>query len=345
MHGPAGGRPKVYVQGGLHADEAPGMAVAHHLDRLLRGAEERLVGEVWVVPVANPIGLDQWISHKPQGRQDLESMQNFNRGYPDLAELAGDALDGRLTDDPEANLATIRQAFGAALAGLEPRTEVEALRHGLMTWSHDADIVLDLHCDHEAILHFYASPARPEITALLSRATGAELVLEQEVSGGNAFDEAQTAPWSALRRRFGDRVPAGCFSTTLEYRGQGDVTDAMAAEDAARLMVFLGAVGAVAGEPDPAYPVAPVLPLGGAVEHFAPHGGVVLWAVEPGETVTTGQHLADVLDPSTGERAPVMALTAGLLFRRELWRTCRRGASLCHVAGREVLRTGHLLSD
>ena len=345
VHGRDGARPKVYVQAGLHADEAPGLAVAHHLDRLLHAARDRLVGEVWVVPMANPIGLDQWVSHKPQGRQDLESMQNFNRGYPDLADLAGDALEGRLTDDPEANLATIRQAFGEALAAQEPRTEVEALRQALMTWSHDADIVLDLHCDHEAILHFYASPARPEITALLSRATGAALVLEQEVSGGNAFDEAQTAPWAALRRRFGERVPAGCFSTTLEYRGQGDVDDAVAAEDAARLMIFLGAVGVVSGEPEPAHAEAPVLPLGGALEHFAPRGGIVIWAVAPGETVTRGQHLADVLDPATGARAPVAALTSGLLFRRELWCTCRRGQSLCHVAGAEVLRTGHLLSD
>ena len=107
--------------------------------------------------------------------------------------------------------------------------EGEDMRLRLMRWSAVADYVLDLHCDHEAILHFYASPLRPDITDLLARATGAGLVLEQEVSGGNAFDEAHTPPWASLRRAFGDKVPAGCFSTTLEYRGQGDVDDAMAA--------------------------------------------------------------------------------------------------------------------
>jgi predicted deacylase len=321
------------------------MIVAHHLVALLKKNETSVTGEIWVVPMANPIGLDQWISHKPQGRQDLESMQNFNRSYPDLAALVADRLEGHLTDDPAQNLGVIRQAFSAALAGLPRLTEVDVLRLGLLTWSHDADIVLDLHCDHEAVLHFYASPLRPEITKLLAQATGAELVLEQEVSGGNAFDEAHTAPWAALRRRFGDKVPAGCFSTTLEYRGQRDVADDVAAEDAARLMVFLTAVGAIAGDAAPAFPDAPVLPLGGAAEHFAPQGGIVIWAVRPGETVTKGQLLAEVLDPLTGDRAPVAAEIAGLLFRRELWRTCRRGQSLCHVAGSEVLRDGHLLSD
>ena len=343
--GKPGARPKIYVQAGLHADEAPGMAVAHHLETLLTETENDVTGEIWVVPMANPIGLDQWISHKPQGRQDLESMQNFNRGYPDLAALAGDSLDGQLTDDPAGNLDAVRSAFGAALAALPRDTEIDALRLGLLTWSHDADIVLDLHCDHEAILHFYAAPLRPEITALLSRATGASLVLEQEVSGGHAFDEAHTAPWAALRRRYGDRVPAGCFSATLEYRGQRDVTDAVAAEDAARLMVFLGAVGAVSDQSPPAHDLAPVLPLGGAAEHFAPQGGVVIWNARPGDRVGKGQRLGEVLDPATGERLPVTALTDGLLFRREMWRTCRRGQSLCHVAGPEVLRDGHLLSD
>ena len=321
------------------------MAVAHHLERYLNAAEADITGEVWVIPLANPIGLDQWISHKPQGRQDLESMQNFNRGYPDLAELVQDTIAPRLTDDPAQNLAVIRDAFGTALSTLPRLTEIDALRLTLLGWSHDADIVLDLHCDHEAILHFYASPLRPDITDLLARATGAGLVLVQEVSGGNAFDEAHTAPWAALRRAFGDKVPAGCFSTTLEYRGQGDVDDAMAANDAARLMIFLGAVGAVAGTQPPAFDAAPIRPLGGAVEHFAEQGGVVLWQAAAGDTVIAGQTLAEVLDPSTGHRIPVTALTDGIMFRRELWRTCRRGQSLCHVAGTEVQRSGHLLSD
>ena len=333
------------MQAGLHADEAPGIAVAHHLEALLDRNASGVIGEIWVVAMANPIGLDQWISHKPQGRQDLESMQNFNRGYPDLAALVADQLDGQLTDDPSENLGVIRQAFSAALAEQPRQTELDKLRLGLLGWSHDADVVLDLHCDHEAVLHFYASPIRPDLTNLLARATGAALVLEQEVSGGNAFDEAHTAPWAALRRRFGDRVPAGCFSTTLEYRGQRDVSDDVAAEDAARLVVFLTAVGAIAGDATPAFAVAPVLPLGGAAEHFAPQGGVVIWAAVPGNTVTKGQLLAEVLDPLTRHRAPVTAEIDGLLFRRELWRTCRRGQSLCHVAGSDVLRTGHLLSD
>ncbi len=327
----------------------PGMLVADHLSGLLDAAEAggQVTGEVWVVPVANPIGLDQWVAHKPQGRQELASLQNFNRGYPDLAALAAPALDGRLTTSEAQNLALIRAAFAKALAALPRPTQLEDLRLALLGWSIDADHVLDLHCDHEAILHFYASPVRPQDTALLSRATGAELVLEQEVSGGNAFDEAHTAPWAALRRRFGDShpIPMGCFSTTLEYRGQADVSDAMAAEDAARLMVYLGAVGAVTGQPEPAFAPAPVLPLGGAAELFAPQGGIVVWQSPVGGQVVKGDVIAEVLDPATRLRTPVEATTSGILFRIELWRSCLRGQSLAHIAGRDVLGEGHLSSD
>ncbi len=342
-----GARPKVYLQGGLHADEMPGPLALFHLMSLLDTAEAegRITGHVVVVPVANPIGLSEWLLHKPVGRRDLEGAHNFNRGYPDLAALAGDALEGRLGDDPQANVAIIREAFAAALAAVKPDTEVDELRIRLIQGSHDADIVLDLHCDHRAVMHFYASTARPEITDLLGRCTGSVLALIEDVSGGNAFDEAHTAPWRALRDRFGDRVPSPCFSTTLEYRGQGDVSDALAAQDADGLMAFLTAISALIGGPAPAHGTAEEMPLAGAVEFMAPMGGIVSWVTRPGDRVSEAQVLGHVTDAAARRRVEIRAPTMGLLFRQELWTTCLKGQGLCHVAGRDIRRQGDLLSD
>ena len=346
--GQDGDRPKVYLQGGLHADEMPGPLALYHLMRMLDAAEAagQVAGHVVVVPLANPIGLSEWLLHKPVGRRDLEGANNFNRGYPDLAALAGDALEGRLGPDPAANKATIRAAFAAALAAEQPATEVDALRLCLMQGSHDADHVLDLHCDHRAVVHLYASSARPEVTDLLARCTGAKLALIEDTSGGNAFDEAHTAPWRALRDRFGTAVPVdACFSTTLEYRGQMDVTDALAATDAAGLMAFLAGVGALTDGPAPAHGPAEELPLAGAVEVFAPFGGIVTWITEPGDRVTEGQVLGHVTDAAARQRAEITAPTTGLLFRQELWTSCLKGQGLCHVAGQEPKRQGDLLSN
>ncbi len=63
-------RPKVYIQGSLHAEELPGMLVSHHLRSALEAAERegRLSGCVMLVPAANPIGLAQRLDHKAMGR-------------------------------------------------------------------------------------------------------------------------------------------------------------------------------------------------------------------------------------------------------------------------------------
>lgn len=341
-------RPKVYLQGGLHADEMPGPLTLYHLMGLLDRAEAegRITGHIVVVPLANPIGLSEWLLHKPVGRRDLEGANNFNRGYPDLAALAGDALQDRLGPDPAANVATIRQAFQAALAAQHPETEVDDLRLRLIEGSFDADHVLDLHCDHHAVMHHYTSSAMAKTGELLGRAVGSKLALIEDLSGGNAFDEAHTAPWRSLRARFPDRpIPDPCFATTLEYRGQHDVSDPVAMADAQGLMAFLSAVGAVTGGPAPIHPPAETAPLAGALEFMAPMGGIVTWVTSVGDRVTEGQVLGHVTDPTTRRRVDITAPTTGLLFRQELWTSCLKGQGLCHVAGQDPRRAGDLLSN
>ncbi len=95
-YGQIGAEPRIYLQAGLHGDEMPGVLVLQHLMTLLDEVDAAggIVGEVLVVPVANPIGLSQWAFQRPLGRQDSDSLHNFNRGYPELAALVGDQLGG-----------------------------------------------------------------------------------------------------------------------------------------------------------------------------------------------------------------------------------------------------------
>ena len=143
-----------------------------------------MMGEVLVVPLANPIGLSQWAFQRPMGRQETTSLHNFNRGFPELADLVADKVEPLLGPSAAANVAVIRAAFRDALAQLRAAalTEMLEMQAALLQWSCDADYVLDLHCDHEAVMHLYASPARPEDTTKLCRAVGAELALIQDIS-------------------------------------------------------------------------------------------------------------------------------------------------------------------
>ncbi|NBC34209.1 MAG: succinylglutamate desuccinylase [Alphaproteobacteria bacterium] len=354
--GAPGARPKVHIQAGLHAEELPGMLAAHYLVGLLRAADQagHVRGEVQVIPMANPVGLDQFVDERLLGRSALGGGGNFNRHYPDLTERVYERVHDRLSEDPVPNIALIRKALAEAVQADQPRTEIGCLRHTLLRQAITADIVLDLHCDEEAPVHLYlGTPLWPDAQDL-ARQLGARAVLLAEVSGGEPFDEACSAPWWHLRALVDDRfpIPAACLAATVELRGMADVSDDLAEEDARNLFAFLQRRGAVAGDPGPLPPMqAEATPLAGVDMVAAPDSGILTYRVDLGAAVTAGQIIADITDPlaedPAGARVPVATVTAGLLWSRAVQRFVRRGDILAKVAGSEPLpgKGRQLLTD
>jgi predicted deacylase len=119
-------------------------------------AAGRIRGEVVLVPAANPIGLAQAIHGAPFGRFDLATGTNFNRAYKHVAQDLAASLVGPLGADATANMALIRAHARESVAAWQPGTDAEALKKVLLGLAIDADIVLDLHCDNEAVMHVYA---------------------------------------------------------------------------------------------------------------------------------------------------------------------------------------------
>jgi uncharacterized protein len=346
---PGQGR-KAYVQASLHADELPGMLTAHHLRHLLEAAEQRgeMLGEVVLVPMANPIGLSQSLMYHQMGRFELSGMENFNRNYPDFFALVKDEVASGIGPDEDANRRLIRHAMRRALQTQAPTTELESMRHKLMSLAFDADLVLDLHCDFEAVMHLYVEQPMVEHLLPLSRLLGARALLWARGSGPSiSFDEALSGPWWRLREHFADRgpVPLACASTTVELRGQTDVTEALAAQDASAILAFLRHGGLLAG-PSPALPPAQCepTPLAGTESLHAPHAGVIAFAAGPGEHVAPGQVLARVIDPISGRASDVATRTQGVLYARHNLRWATSGMELCRVAGSTPVRSGNLLS-
>ncbi|HCK82096.1 MAG TPA: hypothetical protein DIC59_11625 [Candidatus Competibacteraceae bacterium] len=356
-YGAPGARPKAYFQAALHADEIPGLLVAHHLLQGLEQAqaEGRLIGEVVVVPAANPIGLGQHLNGRLLGRFDFESTGNFNRGFPDLAAVAVERLRGGLSDDPATNVNRIRETLRAVLAGQKALRESAALKLALLSLAIDADYVFDLHCDSESLLHLYAARQHSDEARILGAELGAAAILLEDDPGGNPFDEACAGPWWKLRAALAEEgpVPLACFATTVELRGQADVRDDYAAADAAALLRFLRRRGVVAGEPGPLpEPCCEPTPLEGVDVLTAPAAGVLVYRAGLGERITAGEVVAEVVDP-LGEplgaaRPEVRAGTDGLLFARMSERLVRPGQKFCKIAGREPLdyrQAGKLLED
>ena len=350
--GTPGSGQKVYIQASLHADELPRMMTAWHLKQRLAAleAEGRLAGEIILVPVANPIGLDQNLNGVALGRFELGSGQNFNRYYPAFARQLFALLREQLGTDAAANTRLVRQHLRSMVAAIEPASELAAQRKTLMLLACDADVVLDLHCDLDAALHLYTgTPLWPQCEPL-ARYTGAAATLLAEDSGDNPFDEACSQLWWQLRDLVQEAgldaaIDMACLSVTVELRGQADVSHALAAQDADALLAFLTYRGIILGDvaPLPAL-VYPATPLAGSESLLAPHAGVVHYHVAPGTEVAPGQLLAEVIDPINDRVTALRANRGGMLYATDSRHYAIAGQWLAKVASAEAFKTGKLLS-
>ena len=351
--GQPGAGPKAYVQASLHAEELPGMLAAYHLRALLEAAESRgdMRGEVVLVPVANPIGLAQRLDHKSMGRFELGSSENFNRNYPDLATAVFDTVKDRLTQDATANVAAVRAAVAAWLAQWKPANALHSLRKTLVQLAFDADIVLDLHCDCEAVLHLYTeTPCWPQLEPL-ARLLGARASLLADESGDDPYDEACSTVWRRLNGHLRERspdatlLPDACVAVTVELRGEADVSHDLAASDARALVDYLVLEGFI-NMPVPELPplLAGATPLAGSLPVVALVSGVLVFVRAPGDLLRRGEHVADVIDPLSGSVTALTSPADGLMYARESTRTVQAGMTVAKVAGSEAVRAGRLLS-
>lgn len=347
-YGQPGRGPKAFIQAALHADEIPALLVAQKLRSRLAEEEAagRIQGEVVLVPYANPLGLSQHVLGHHHGRFDLRDGLNFNRFVPDVTAAVAQALTGKLGESLTTNEALVRQALRHAAGQLTSQSPAADLKNRLLQLALDAHIVLDLHCDSDAVVHLYAlTPQGADATELGAR-LGARAVLLATESGDSPFDEACTRPWLQLQQLFPDTpLPLGCFASTVELRGEADTRHELADADANGIVEFLRSRGVLAGVPAPLPEAAcQATPLSGSEPILAPHAGAVVFRCAPGEVISAGTVVADVVDLDTGLVTPVPALSAGVLYARSSTRWATPGKRLAKVAGTTLARTGKLLS-
>ena len=244
--------------------------------------------------------------------------------------------------DVDANVALVRKALRGACDELPAETELQSLRRALLGLAIDADVVLDLHCDNEAVLHLYtATELWPEVEPL-ARLLGAEVSLLADESGDDPFDEACSTVWPRLAavlskasRSGRSSCPPPASAVTVELRGETDVSHELAAADAEALIEYLAVRGFVtrAPAPLPALKRGPT-PLAGSIPVVAPHGGVVVCLREPGATVQRGEHIADLVDPLDGGVTRLESPADGVLYARERQRFATAGRRVAKIAGR-----------
>lgn len=345
--GQSGARPQIYIQGGLHADEAPGMIVAHVLREKLAELDGQglIAGEIILVPAANPIGLAQRVLGTHVGRFDLADGANFNRHYPELGPKALESVGPHLSDNAAHNVTLIRTALRSVLHKEVPQTPSQHLKFMLMGLALDADIVLDLHCDSEGMMHLYTLTTQADVFVPLGAHLGAHAVLTAMVSGDHPFDEAMSGPWQHIAAAFPHKpIPLACASVTVELRGEADVDYALADTDAEAILAFVTGLKAInrPARPTPA-PLCKPTPLAASEPMVAPIAGLIVFRKSIGDVLAAGDIVADIIDPVSGETASVCTSAGGIFYARTNVRFIGAGRRFGKVAGTVLVQTGKLL--
>ena len=346
--GKAGARPKAYLQAAIHANELPGAMALHHLLPMLVEADRqgKIKGEIVVAPTVNPIGLSQLVGSTHLGRYDLLGRENFNRNWHDLSAAVAGRIGAQLGSNAQDNVALIRKAALAELAAIKPRSELQTLRVEVMRLSIDADVVLDLHCDAEALLHLFISAKDwPDPAQALAADLGVEATLYNEPYPESlTFSGVHSALWARLAERFpAAAIPQACLSATVEYRGQHDVNHQLGAADANNLYRYLVRRGIISGRSGkPPQLKAEATPIGGMDVGYAPTTGILVYHLAKGAMVRKGASVCEVIDPADARgqkaRKQILARTDGILFSRKPdGRLAWPGAVVFRIAGARVL--------
>ncbi len=353
-YGEPGARPKVYVQAGIHANELAAPLTAHHLaDRLSKADEAgEVVGEIVVVPIANPIGLSQVQSGEHFGRHDLETGRNYNRAFFDVSEAVLGSVEGQLGPDAADNTEAVRGAIATALEQVQPRFAIDDLHLELQKLACDADIVLDLHTDSDAEMHLFLDPTQWPEAEDLAAELGVEVVMLARASGSNPFEETIAAPYVAVMEG-PEKHPLNLpLTVVVELRGIADVSDELAGGDADALFRFLQRRGCLAGDPGPQPAFTGVAaPFEHTTFIWVTAPGIIAFKQPLGAMVQTGDVIAEIVDVTAttadAARTPVLAETSGRFFARSLSKLARPGQEIGKIFGTTPVegRTGKLLSD
>lgn len=219
---------KAYLQSNLHGAEISGNAVIQELIQFLMSLDsEQLTGEIWLVPVCNPVGVNQRSHYFSSGRYDPYNGKDWNRIFWDY-EKTGANIAQFAQEHQHLNLQEIQTQYrqlilnqfhqlSESIKSFLGVTYDQYYRYQLQSLCLDADYLIDLHsATNDSIDYLYCFQGREESAKAFLLDYG---ILLKDVYDGDAFDEALIKPWLALEREFqklGNHIQFEIEAWTLE---------------------------------------------------------------------------------------------------------------------------------
>lgn len=219
---------KVYIQSNLHGSEIVGNAVISQLISFFSTLNKnQLNGEIWLLPVCNPLGTNQRNHFFSSGRFNSYDGKDWNRIFwdyekfcQDLEQFAQENIKFDLLTIQENFLEQQKSAFSKQLERIRNPSSAplsEQYRYQLQSLSMDANYVIDIHSSsNQCIDYLFCFPGQQEESANYFQIDYGILM---DTYDGDAFDEAFMKPWLALEKKFsklGRNITVDRESWTLE---------------------------------------------------------------------------------------------------------------------------------
>ena len=312
---------KAYLQANLHGAEIVGNAIIHQLIEFLMALDAtQLTGEIWLVPVCNPLSTNQRTHFFSTGRYNIYDGKDWNRIFwdyekecEDLEEFAKSQLYLEPAEIRQNYLKRIQFDLKKQFEKIQSPTGLpfnERYRYQLQSLCLDANYVIDIHSSsNQAIDYLYCFQSREESAKAFLLAYG---ILMNEYDG-DTFDEAFMKTWLALEKKlveFGKTIQFDIESWTLEC-GSGMQMN--------RESVKRGVQGIKNYLARKAVLKIPRFPLAETAHHeikftiksqvkkyYAPVGGMIQSRVELGSSIQAGQLLYQILTFNKNGELPVL---------------------------------------
>ncbi len=313
---------KVYIQSNLHGAEIAGNAVIHQLiEFFLTLNDTDLTGEIYLVPVCNPMGTNERSHHFSSGRYCVYEVKDWNRIFWDYEKETDDLLAFSKCQLPiddlniirQNYLTRIKQKFVNLFAKIEspsgaPYTEI--FRYHLQSLSIDADYLIDLHTSTDQALNYlYYFQNREDSAKHFLLEYGFLL----DAYDGDAFDEAFIKPWLALEncfRQLGREIRFDVEAWTLELGTGMQMHPDSVNQGVIGIKNYLKQKGVLQ---------IPDILMNHSITHeiafkarskvtkyYAPVGGMIQSRVELGSSVKTGDRIYQILSFNKEAQLPVV---------------------------------------
>jgi predicted deacylase len=324
---------KVYLQANLHGAEIAGNAVINQLIAfLMMVPDSEVAGEIWLVPVCNPLSTNQRSHIFSSGRFCAYEGKDWNRIFWDYEKQEDDLeafAKSQINLDPVAirnnYLIKIKQSFDQLLEKIQSPSGVpfsQRFRYQLQSLSLDADYLIDLHSSTNQGLDYLYYFRDREASAKYFLLNQGILLDDYD---GDAFDEAFIKPWLALEdtfKRLGREIKFDVEAWTLEL-GSGMQMNPESVEKGVRgVKNYLVQKGVLAmpgfTSADAVSPEMTFTAKSRVIKYYAPAGGMIQSRVQLGTVVKAGEAIYQLLSFNKSGSLPtviyVVAEQTGLVY-------------------------------